>query len=42
VHNGSGGTKTRRVRYEVMRCVRGYRGKHTAGGNKRRGEGDEL
>jgi hypothetical protein len=31
-HNGSGGTKTRRVRYEVMRCVRGYRGKHMAGG----------
>jgi hypothetical protein len=31
-HNGGGGTKTRRMRYEVMRCVRGYRERHMAGG----------
>jgi hypothetical protein len=30
------------VRYEVMRCERGYRGRHMAEGNKRRGEGDEI
>jgi hypothetical protein len=37
-HNGSGGAKTMRVRYEVMRCERGYRGRHMAEGNKRRGQ----
>jgi hypothetical protein len=37
-HNGSGGAKTMRVRYEVMRCERGYRGRHMVEGNKRRGQ----
>jgi hypothetical protein len=31
-----------RVRYEVMRCERGYRGRHMAEGNKWRGTGDEI
>jgi hypothetical protein len=39
VHNGSGGAKNVRVRYEVMRCWRGYRGRPMAEGNKRRGQG---
>jgi hypothetical protein len=38
-HNGSGGAKTVRVRYEVMRCERGYRGRPMAEGNKWRGQG---
>jgi hypothetical protein len=41
VHNGSGGTKTMRVRYEVMRGVRGYRGRHMAK-EISRGAGDGI
>jgi hypothetical protein len=35
-HNGSGGTNTMRVRYEVMRCEGGDRERYMAEGNKRR------
>jgi hypothetical protein len=32
--------KTMRASHEVMRCERGYRGRHMAEGNKWRGIGD--
>ena len=41
-HNRGGGAKTMRVRYEVTRRERTYRGEHMAEGNKRRGVGDEI
>jgi hypothetical protein len=37
-HKGSGGAKTMRVRYEVMRYDRGDRGRHMVEDDKRRGE----
>jgi hypothetical protein len=35
-HNGSGGAKIMRVRYEVMRCGRRDRGRYAAEDNKLR------
>jgi hypothetical protein len=31
-----------RERHEVMKCERGYRGRHMVEGNKKRGEGDAI